>query len=100
MTEIRLAEEYFPLVVSGRKRSTARRGKRHYELGEAVLRGKVSAIPVTITDLRHRRVSNLSDEDARRDGFATVREMRDALRTFYPELSSSDIVTIVDFEVR
>jgi hypothetical protein len=41
----------------------------------------------------------LTVDDARRDGFENVEELKTALSRFYPELQPEDDVTIVEFVV-
>lgn len=100
MTEIRLADEYFPLVASGSKTSTARFGDRDFPIGRALLRGRSAQVQVTITNLRKRHFGDLDQNDARRDGFGSVEEMQAALRKFYPGISADDVLTIVEFTTR
>lgn len=46
-----------------------------------------------------KRVSELSDEDAKLDGFNSREELIRALRRIYGDVKDSDFVTVVHFEV-
>lgn len=100
MADIPLAPEYIPLVQTGRKTSTVRAGRRHFQLGEHRVVCGARSIPVTVTAVEHKRLAELSEPDARVDGFESLSELVAALRRFYPRLTSGDLVTVVHFHVK
>lgn len=51
----------------------------------------------TIKGVRFTKLSELTDEDALRDGFESRKELVKALQEIYPELSEDDWVTIISF---
>lgn len=98
MTVIPLASEYLPLVRGGRKRSTIRKGRRSIEHGPAEIVSGRERIQVTISAVRFKQLAELTEEDARRDGFGSVADLLVALRRFYPELNATSTMTIIDFD--
>jgi hypothetical protein len=100
MTTIPLSGEFLAAVLKGRKVSTVRRGRRFYPLGEGTLRIGDRDVAVTVTRIRHCCVHDLTEEDARRDGFASVSELRTTLERFYPDLSADEEMTLVEFEYK
>lgn len=100
MKIIRLHPDYWPAVLSGRKRSTVRRGRRSYVLGDSLLSTGQQETLVRITAIRYCLVRELTEEDAVRDGFNTLDELLEALHHFYPALHSEETVTIVFFRVK
>jgi hypothetical protein len=97
MKEIPISADFLPLIVSGRKLSTIRSGIRNYERGTAMLRSPAGHVVVNITAVHHKRFSLLQEEDALRDGFSSIADLRTALRSFYPSIVDDDLVTIVEF---
>jgi hypothetical protein len=99
VTVIALSSEFLPDVVSGDKVSTIRRGRRNYPLGGALLRARDRDIAIDIRRVRYSKIRDLTVDDARRDGFENVEELKTALSRFYPQLQPEDDVTIVEFVV-
>ncbi len=97
---IMMRGEYARLLLDGRKRATIRLGKvipKHDEViihswGRPVAKAKI----VRVT---YKRVSELTDEDARLDGFSSRGELLRELRNVYGGVRNDDVVTIIEFEV-
>lgn len=49
--------------------------------------------------VEYKKVSELTEEDARRDGFSSVGELIEALKKVYGKVTASDVVTIIHLEV-
>lgn len=96
-THIPLASQYVDLVRSGQKRATVRAGKRSYRLGPGMLDAGAVNIPIWIDALDTKRVGELTDEDAKLDGFSGLAELRSALMHHYPAIKDDDPVTVVRF---
>jgi hypothetical protein len=95
---IRLKAQFLDLVRQGRKRSTVRLGKRHYELGRAALVGPQGTVFVQITKLRYVSLSDLTDDDAIADGFTSRAELANTLRKIYGSLPPDAEMTVIHFE--
>jgi len=46
-----------------------------------------------------KRVKELTDEDAKKDGFRNINELIDALKRIYGGIKGEDLVTIIHFEI-
>ncbi|GMV04423.1 MAG: hypothetical protein AMXMBFR53_07030 [Gemmatimonadota bacterium] len=97
MTDIPLASEYVPLVQSRRKTTTVRAGRRPFKTGQHRIVSGPTAISVVVTKVQYKTVEELTDLDARADGFGSREELMAALRRFYPRLQDQDAVTVVHF---
>ncbi len=101
MDKINFDAEYVRPIIRGEKVTTIRKGIKSYPVGRIVdltvnytpfARARVEKVVV-------KRVSELTDEDARRDGFSSKDELIKALRKIYGDIKDNDFVTIVHFVV-
>ena len=97
MRRIGLKPEYLPLVAAGRKRSTIRAGAKPDLVGPALLVAGPESLSVEIASVDVKRLAELDQIDAERDGFDSLAELRAALARFYPTLSEDDAVSILHF---
>lgn len=95
---IRLKAQYFPLVEQGLKRSTIRAGMKPQPIGPADLIAGEKCISVDITAVELKRFAELTEKDAKTDGFQTLAELKEALTGFYPNISVDDFVSILHFK--
>lgn len=101
MERINFDEEFVPAILSGAKRTTIRKGIRSYPVGK-VVELTVNSKPFAMAKVKKvvvKRVSELSDEDAIVDGFCGKDELLKALKKIYGEISDSEFVSIVHFEL-
>ncbi len=97
---IMMRGEYAKLMLEGKKRATIRLGKVVPKYDEVIIHswGKPVA-KARITKVTYKKVKELTDEDARRDGFKNKEELLRELRHVYGKVSPNDLVTIIEFEV-
>ncbi|WP_438295723.1 ASCH domain-containing protein [Streptomyces sp. HUAS TT7] len=57
------------------------------------------ALPGVITQVTVKTVAQLSETDARADGFHDLAELHDRLRFHYPDIGPTDDITIVHFRL-
>jgi hypothetical protein len=91
---------YFEGLKSGRKCYTIRLGKRDLRSGEirkAVCRGEEFALFIKAVEFKH--VGQLTDLDARKDGFESVQDLISVLENYYPGLRPDDWLTIINFQL-
>lgn len=98
--KIRLAREYFDKVQNGLKTTTVRAGRREVTAGNAKFVSSDAEIDIVITSFEYKRLGELSDDDAIRDGFLNTLQLRDALKKYYPELDEKDDVTVIHFKLK
>lgn len=87
-------------MISGKKTTTIRKGRRRYDVGSALLTSKPGDITIEITEIYYKKFRDLVDQDAVLDGFCDVHELRRVLMGFYRDISDDDTVTIVRFSVK
>jgi hypothetical protein len=87
---------YLARIASGQKTTTIRPWKTCKLKPGAVLsfNGKVRTV---VTRVEQRRLGDLTDADARADGFDSCREFRRAFREHYPATSADALVWVLTF---
>jgi len=106
-----MAEPLVKLVRQGRKRSTIRFNDQGIEYPASEVmpiytlepgephEAARRAVDVRIESIAYVRCRDLSDADAREDGFCDSAELVGALRDFYPKLKPDSLVAIYRFAV-
>ena len=61
--------------------------------------GEVVTIPAQVTSVVSTQRSELSEKQARNDGFGSLTELQEALDTHYPGLAADDEVDLVEFKL-
>lgn len=97
-------EGYESSIRRGEKRQTIRIDDPFHE-GPASLvfekeNGEVVTLPAFVTSVVTTRRGDLTEEQARKDGFSSLSELHEALDTHYPGLSDDDMTDVVTFELR
>lgn len=89
------------LVRKGVKRSTVRKGLRDLKTGEELTLADSlgNRVSVVITDVMTKRVCELTEAEARRDGARSLNDLLRMLAAFYGELRPQDTITIVGFRL-
>ncbi|WP_245262800.1 ASCH domain-containing protein [Ensifer sp. BR816] len=97
------------LIFSSRKSSTIRYSKGAVEYPSAqelplfvVSDHREKAVPTCIGALHigavcYKTLAELSDSDARKDGFASKADLVHALHTFYGDIQASDVLSVFEF---
>jgi len=90
---------YLQRLLSGEKTTTIRKGIVQPLHQEVFLEsnGRIYG-EAQVKSLRFTRVSELTDEDAKKDGFGSKKDLLDALREIYPDLTDDDWVTIISLD--
>jgi hypothetical protein len=100
MITITISAEFRHSILTGKKRSTIRKGTRSIPLGPALLSlSPEDQIPINITSVRTCLTSELTEPIARTDGFDSTQALIHALERFYPNLGTSDTLTIIEFSI-
>jgi len=88
-------------ILEGRKRATIRLGRVIPRYDEIIIHGGGRPIAkAKIVRVVHKRVRELTEEDAKKDGYSSVEELiRDLEKIYGIKLSPDDYVTIIEFEV-
>lgn len=92
--------EFVELVLKGVKKTTIRLGLVKPKHKIVILHGGGKDVAkVRITKVEHKRVKDLTEADARRDGFNSLEELLQALKRMYGAVDPNEPVTIISFEV-
>ncbi len=92
--------KYIEKILNGKKKATIRLGivKPKYE--EVFIHGGGRVVALArIVKVYYKKVKDLTDNDAFKDGFSSRKELLKELKKNYGELNPNDYVTIIEFEV-
>lgn len=93
-----VAAEYLNAVRVGKKRSTIRKGRVAVREGLALLTARGDFEPVNILEHRATRMSCVTEDEARQDGFESLAELRAAMERHYSKITDTTWVTVIGFE--
>ncbi len=97
---IMLKGSFADRLLEGAKTTTIRLGVVKPRYKEVIVHGHGRPLAkAEVTSVEVKRVSDLTEEDAKRDGFSSLHELLDALRGVYGELRPDDYVTIIGLRV-
>jgi len=101
MRHVEFDGRYLESLLSGKKKGTIRLGKLNIEPGTIVTlhSGGYVVGKALVKDVEYKKVNELTEEDARADGFESLEELLEALRSHYTRLKEDDVVTVVRFEL-
>ena len=93
-------KKYVELLLSGRKRTTIRLGKVRIRSRVVVIaQGQTPVALARVEEVRYKKVRDLTEEDAREDGFKNLIELFRELRSIYGDFSLDDDITIVRLSI-
>jgi hypothetical protein len=111
-----MANDLFPLFIQGRKRVTARCGRRAIQLGELLFvatdpgglyptaveytegKGHMAQL-VEVTKVVYVKMRDVTDAEAQEDGFDNAAHMLLGMKRFYPDLTSESEMSFIYFDV-
>jgi len=97
-TAIRLRSRFMVAVRKGKKTTTIRMGRQRVDTDLLLLQCGVDELLVRVTGVNYKRFSELTREDAIRDGAKSLKELRETLMDIYPKLREQTTLTVVVFE--
>ena len=92
---------YKDQILSGRKTTTVRKGRRKdFKEGDVVeiICGNESLGLAYIEKIEYKKLKDLTREDAISDGFSSRRKLKEALKKHYKDINSETDVTIIYFK--
>ncbi|MBO8175667.1 MAG: ASCH domain-containing protein [Thermococcus sp.] len=102
MKNLKFDGRYKDMIISGKKRATIRLGRKiNLKPGDEVLihSGGYVLGKGVVKRVETKKVSELTDEDARLDGFKNKEELLKALKEHYRRLTPETPATIIEFEI-
>ena len=103
MATLKLRKEMFPAIYSGKKTSTSRQGIRDFKPGTNLTivaqEDELTSIDVLITDVTRCKFNELNEEEAIREGYNSLKEMKETLEKIY-DISKDDNFTLIEFSLR
>ncbi len=92
--------EYVSIILRKGKTTTIRWGIVIPKYKEIVIHGGGKVIgKAIIEDVEYKRVKDLTNKDAIRDGFSSKKELLNELSKMYPKIKKNDYVTIIKFRL-
>ena len=100
---IKFKKEYYNNIVSGKKTQTLRTARKRLDVQEdetckAIFPGTTKEALIHITKIGYKQFKSVNDEDAEREGYNTLRELREDLKKIYPLLDAHDRLYYYQFE--
>lgn len=96
--QLRLKPSYFTAVCHGEKTQTIRKNRLSVQRGPLLFACGSKRLLVNVNSVTHLALSELTEEHARRDGFASLQELLTFLRETYSAVNASSVFTIIQFE--
>ena len=97
---IMIKGKYINDLLSGKKKATIRKGIVIPKYKEMIVHGGGRPVAkIRINKVYHKKLKELNDNDAVKDGFKNKAELIKALETVYPGIKPDDWVTIIEFDV-
>lgn len=100
MQTLKLADNLLIPLMKGEKKLTIRRGRRDIQLGELKFE-TVSGndeVEVEVVEIRYIRISGVSDDICKEDGFDDWIDFYQGMKNYYPDLDVTEECTIIYFE--
>ena len=99
---LKFNKEYYQPIIDGVKTQTLRKNNKRLQVDEivkAIFSGTTHELKIRITDNGYKQFKYLDDEDAEREGYETLEELKKDLKNIYPHLDNFDRLYYYRFEV-
>lgn len=93
MKEFKFNKEYYMPILTGEKTQTLRKNKKRVRPGDVVLAvfpGTDFTQKLRITKIGYKQLKQVTDEDARLEGYQNREELQEALMKIYPRIDKFD----------
>lgn len=98
MQSLLLADDLFPGIPSGLKKNTMRNGRRDIALGPLEFKpasGQGASAVVNVTNVKHCKAFEVSEEDCRANGYRDRADMMQGMKRYYPDFGAENEVTVI-----
>lgn len=99
---IKFNKEYYQPITDGIKTQTLRKSNKRLkedEIVKAIFPGTENECYIQITKTGYKQFKHVNEEDAKREGYTTLRELREALKKIYPLLDAHDRLYYYQFKI-
>lgn len=99
---LKFNKEYYPAIINGEKTQTLRKNNKKLledEIVKAIFPGTDNELLIKITDTGYKQFKYLDEEDAIREGYNSLNELKQDLLRIYPLLDSFSRVYFYRFKV-
>ena len=99
---LKFNKEYYPLILKGEKTQTLRNKNKRLTVNEtvkAIFPGTDHELLIRITNTGYKQFKYLDEEDAKREGYQSLKELKKDLLDIYPLMIWSDRLWYYRFEV-
>lgn len=99
MYMMRIRQEMFPLILSGKKTSTSRQGLREIKIGQELrfLSADGDIADTLVTNVEYCKFE-LTEEEAFKEGYSSLDELKDVLRNLY-DVDADPNFTLIEFKL-
>lgn len=99
--ELKIRHSLFTKIANEQKKSTSRLGERDVEVGEKLIFRSTDdenfAYETTVTDVKVCKFSEITEEDAKMEGYTSLEEMTASLKNVY-EFDKNSVFTLIKFK--
>lgn len=101
---VKFKKEYYDKIVTGKKTQTLRMARKKLDVHEgetikAIFPGTTKEALLHITKIGYKQFKSVDQEDAEREGYETLKELREDLKKIYPLLEQFDRLYYYQFEL-
>lgn len=102
--EVKFNKDYYPLIRDGVKTQTLRLARKRLDVREgtfvkAVFPGIDEVLLIRINKIGYKQFKSVNLDDALREGFESVSDLKNELLRFYPLINKFDRLYFYQFEV-
>lgn len=100
---VKFKKEYYDKIVTGKKTQTLRMARKKLDVHEnetckAIFPGITKEALLHITKIGYKQFKSVDQEDAEREGYETLKELREDLKQIYPLLEPFDRLYYYQFK--
>lgn len=101
--EIKFHKKYYKPIMDGVKTQTMRLARKRLDVSEgdivtAIFPGRSETLMIRILKIGYKQAKNINREDALREGYHEISELKNDLFKFYPNMNSFDRLYYYIFE--
>ena len=102
--EVKFNKKYYPLIRDGKKTQTLRLARKRLDVHEgdlvkAVFPGQDETLLIKINQIGYKQFKSINQEDATREGFESLTDLKNELLRIYPLINKFDRLYYYRFEV-